>query len=224
MYRKKIIILVVSMFTLSLAFVFTAIAEAQSVWSFTWEGIDIEIYAPSQAYPGDNITLRAIVKSKEDLQDVYVTIAIHGSISEGYEKWTTYVEVLEDVDFPVGETNDLQNFTVSIPSNVSSGLIYGHIYCTWKVYRVPVWKDRSCEDSFEVTYLKNRKFEQLQETYNELNETYNSLLVNYTELESKYKGELGTTRNLIYVFVATTVVSGATALVLLMRRPKRIWS
>ncbi|MBE0512160.1 hypothetical protein IBX38_03825 [Candidatus Bathyarchaeota archaeon] len=220
---KKIIILIVSMFTLSLAFVFTAIAENQSIWSFTWEGIDIEIYAPLQAYPGDNITLRAIVKSKEDLQDVYATIAIHGSVSEGYEKWTTYVEVLEDANFLVGETNDLQNFTVSIPSNVSSGLIYGHIYCTWKVYRVPVWKDRSYEDSFILTYIMNKEFEQLQVAYDELNATYNSLLANYTKLEN-YKSELGSTRNVMYILVATTVVSAATVLILLMRRPKRLWT
>jgi len=220
---KKIIMLAVSMFTLSLVFVSTAIAETQSVWSFTWEGIDIEIYAPLQAYPGDNITLQVIVKSKENLQDVYVTIAIHGSISEGYEKWTTYVEILKDVDFPIGKTNDLQNFTVSIPSNVSSGLIFGHIYCTWKVYRVPVWKDRSYEDSFRLTYLKSKEFEELQAAYDELNATYNSLLANYTKLKN-YKSELGSTRNLMYIFVATTVVSAATAFILLIRRPKRLWA
>ena len=212
------------MFLLSLAFVSVAKAETRLVWSFDWEGIDIRIYAPPQAYPGDNITLQTIVESTEVLKNVYVTIGIHGSISEGSDEWTDYIKVLEDDDFSIGEFNDPQNFNVSIPANVSSGLIYGHIYCTWKVYRVPVWKDRSCEDSFEVTYLKSREFEQLQEMYNTLNGTYNSLLGNYTELESKYEGELGTARNLMYVFVATTVVSAATAFFFLLRRPKTVWT
>ena len=203
------------MFLLSLVLVSVAKAETRLVRSFDLEGIGIRIFAPRQAYPGDNITLQTIVESKEDLRDVYVTIGIHGSISEGYDEWMEYITVLDDVDFSTAELND-QNFTVNIPSNVSSGLVYGHIYCTWKVYDIPVWKDCSHEDSFEVTYLRSNEFEQLQAAYD-------SLLANYTKLKN-YKSELGSTRNLMYIFVATTVVSAVTAFILLMRRPRRLWT
>jgi len=221
--KKPVISLLLSTFLLSLAFGFVAKAETQLVWSSPdeWEGIDVEIYAPFQAYPGDNITMRVKVGVTTNLNDTYVTVRIHGSKSEGNNSWTTYVYVLSGEDLPLGAVLD-QNFTLNIPSDVSPGSLYGHIYCLWNIVS-PVPKGHSEEDSFDVTYLKNREFEQLQAAYDELNATYNSLLANYTKLKN-YKNELGSTRNLMYIFVATTVVSAATAFILLMRRPKRLWA
>ncbi len=205
------------------AVIVVANAENQRVWSFDWEHLSVSIYSPHQAYPGDNITLQVAIKAEEILQDIYVTIGIHGALSEGYDEWTTYLKVLDDEDFSVDELR-YRNFTVNTPPNVSSGLIYGHIYCAWKVYDAPVWKDRSYEDSFDVIYLVNKELEDLRTTYDELNATYHFMLGNYTELDSKYTGELGGARNLMYVFVATTTIAVATVLYLVLRKPKAYWS
>jgi hypothetical protein len=65
--------------------------------------------------------------------------------------------------------------------------------------------------------------EQLQTEYQELNATHQSLLQDYTELKSGFNEELDSTRNLMYILVATTVVASITVIVLLMRKPKKIW-
>ena len=227
--KKPVISILLSTFLISLAFGFVVKAETQLVWSSPdeWKGIDVKIYAPSQAYPGDNITIRVKVGATKNLNDTYVTVRIYGSKSEGYGGWTTYVYVLSGENLAVGAAID-QNLTLNIPSDVSPGSIYGHIYCLWNII-LPVPRGYSWEDSFEVTYLKSKEFEELKgqfeelnASYYELNATYNSLRANYTGLEN-YESELGATRNLMYIFVATTVVSAITAFVLLLRRPKKLW-
>ena len=214
--KIPVISLLLLTFLLSLAFGFVVKAETQLVWSSPdeWEGIDVEIYAPYQAYPGDNITIRVKVGATKNLNDTYVTVRIYGSKSEGYDNWTTYAYVLSGEDLPVGAVVD-QNFTLNVPSDVSPGSIYGHIYCLWTIV-TPLPKGHSQEDSFEVTYLKNKAFEEFQAEFEELNASYHEL--------KNYKNELGATRNLMYIFVATTIVSAATAFILLMRWPKRLWT
>jgi hypothetical protein len=76
---------------------------------------------------------------------------------------------------------------------------------------------------FALTYIQNIELEQLRAEYNELNATYYDSLQNYTTLESDLSVELGSTRNLMYIFVATTVVASITVIVLLMRKPKKVW-
>jgi len=82
---------------------------------------------------------------------------------------------------------------------------------------------RILPSGFALTYIQNIELEQLQTQYNELNATYYNSLQNYTALESDISLELDSTRNLMYIFVATTVVASITVIVLLMRKPKKIW-
>jgi hypothetical protein len=76
---------------------------------------------------------------------------------------------------------------------------------------------------FALTYIKNIALEQLQAEYDELNATHQTILQEYTELKSGIKEEVDSTRNLMYVFIATTVVASITVVVLLMRKPKKVW-
>jgi hypothetical protein len=107
-----------------------------------------------------------------------------------------------------------------LPNDTSPGLTYGIVSCKWEL-------DGGTENippsGFIVTYVKNKELERLQEQYAELNATYQSLLGNFTELDSEYAVELNGAKNLMYVFVVTTVVAGATVLVLIMRRPRTYW-
>ena len=187
MNKKEIIIPLLILFLLPLASISVAKAETRLVWRFDWEGMDIEVYAPYQAYPGDTITIRVRVEAKEDLQDVYVRVWLYGSRLEGYAEWNYQFSVLFDVDLSTGVVRD-QNFNVQIPSDVSPGLIYSHTYCTWKVYRILWWEDRSRDNSFRVTYLKNKAYEELQVAYSNLWDDYNTLLANYNALNSSYYG------------------------------------
>ena len=183
--KTKRIILLLTTFLLPFAFSPIVKAETHLIWSFDWEGMDVEVYAPYQAYPGDTITIRVRVEAKEDLQDVYVTVWLYGSKSEGYGTWTKIIGVLDDVDLSTGVVRD-QNFDVDIPSDVSPGLIYSHTYCNWKVWRWLSWQDRSLDDSFRVIYLKNKAYEDLQLAYNDLLNDYNTLLADYSDLLDDY--------------------------------------
>lgn len=183
--KAKRIILLLTIFLLPFAFSPIVKAETHLIWSFDWEGMDVEVYAPYQAYPGDTITIRVRVEAKEDLHDVYVTVWLYGSKSEGYGTWTKIIGVLDDVDLSTGVVRD-QNFDVDIPSDVSPGLIYSHTYCNWKVWRWPSWRDRSLDNSFRVIYLKNKAYEDLQLAYNDLLNDYNTLLADYFDLLDDY--------------------------------------
>jgi len=70
----------------------------------------------------------------------------------------------------------------------------------------------------------------LQEQYGDLNSTYNNLLTSYDDLQASYNelqsdqqaiiNELGTIRNLMYIFITATIILIATTVYLATRRPK----
>jgi len=220
MNNKKLPILL--MLTISLwistlgCIIDSGIAEDQArlAWSYELEGLSVQVYAPSQAYPGDLVPITVKVNATESLLDVYVKLEIFGSKYENCSHWnTTSYKVLwgEDLDAGDGIT---RKYDLEVPLDADPGLVYGYMICKWMT---PDLQEYSEYDSFSVTYLKNQAFEELQSEYEDLNASYN-------ELKSKHQGELNSTRNVMYVFVATTIISSATAFILLMRRPRRIWA
>lgn len=298
MRSKKIVILLSIAFLLLSAFSPVAMAEeTRRVLSFTEEGLRVRVYAPYQAYPGDRITMRVTVTALEDLDDVTIDIYIFGSKSDaegrvGYDSWDDAIGVLYNERMDDGDTQT-KDYRVRIPSDSDPGLVYGLIDCTWLVYRPAGWEDRSYKDSFTITYLRNKDYEDLQVDYSDLLNKYNklvadynklssehnsllatynslkkdydsaraaydslnsryeslesehetlvsdysalqkkytsldsdykSLLAEYDALESEYEtsvGELGTSRNLMYVFVVTTMVFIVTSIILFARKPK----
>jgi len=298
MNSEKVVALLSVAFLLFLAFsCSTAVAETRSVFTYTEYGISVKVYAPYRAYPGDYITVRVWVKALVDLDEVTVTITVFGSKSLGYDDWEKEITALDGVDLDLGEISD-DDYKFRVPIDSDPGLIYGHIYCEW----TRAAGAESHDDSFIMTYLKNRAYEDLQVKYNDLlakyndllnkynrlladynalkadystlktsydkaksdynslkasydslkssneklqadyktlrsdydtlqgkfkalDSDYNSLKAEFTDLKSKYEagvGELGSTRNLMYVFVVTTVVFIATTIIFVVRRPKAI--
>lgn len=228
--KKLLISTLLSTFLLSLVFSFVAKADTQKpAWGFKWEGINVNVYSPPQAYPNDTITITVTVEATRDLKDIYVAALISGSKSEGYANWTTFVTFVNYTDLPLGNST-AKSQNLQIPHDVDPGLIHSYIRCRWTVSQQPFPEDYTKDGSFTMTYLGNRPFEELQLAYSELNashnilnSSYNSLNASYNELESEYSGELGNTRNLMYVFVVTTVVFAASAVFFLMTRPKKSW-
>jgi hypothetical protein len=112
-------------------------------------------------------------------------------------------------------------YEITLLEDVSAGLTYGTITYEWSFTNIPL---KIPSGGFIVTYVKNKEIEQLSAAYEQLNASYWALNSSYTELESKYNassGELGGTRNLMYAFVATTIVSVATAILLVIRKSKK---
>jgi hypothetical protein len=195
--------------------------QAQPAWNYESEGFSVKVYAPSQAYPGDVVPINVTVNATADLLDVYVILEIFGSKYENCSHWnTTSFNVLWNEGLGAGEGITKQ-CDLEVPSNADPGLIYSYIICKWMTLDL---QDHSKYDSFSVTYLKNKNFEELQNEHAELQNKYNELNTKYNELESKHEGEIGSTRNLMYIFVATTIVAAVTVIVLLIRRPNKPWT
>jgi len=183
--RNRIVILLFVICLLPFALITVARTESRHVWSFDWEGFDVEVDAPYQAYAGDTITIGVRTEAKKDLRDVSVELRLYGSKLDGYDGWTDNISVLNGERLRSGAILD-QNFKVSIPSDVSPGLIYGHAYCKWKVGKTYFYLPRELDDSFTVTYLKNKAYEDLQEAYSDLLNDYDGLLANYGDLLDDY--------------------------------------
>jgi hypothetical protein len=203
---------------------------AESVTDETWThvpldkgGIRIEIKTPCQVDPGDNITVTVKVAAPDaDLEIHQLDVDVFGLKNETDEVLLQHTDVRALLD----RSNIVQglaievNSTLVIPNDTSPGLTYGVVSCSWEFDDLLVPTSKA---HFIVTYVRNRELDQLHAEYEELNSTYQSLLGNFTELDSEYAVELNGAKNLMYVFVVTTVVAGATVLVLIMRRPKTYW-
>lgn len=164
-------------------------AETRLIWDFLgdWEEINVKIYAPLQAYPGDAITIRIAVEARKNLRDVTMTFRIYGSQSKGAVTWLRSLYALEDRDLSSGTVED-QYFDLEIPDTIDPGLLHGHIYCSWKFWHNSSWQQQTIDDAciHRVTYLRNKLYEDLQAAYNQLLADYNSLLDNYSVLQADY--------------------------------------
>jgi len=219
---KKFVVLSSSLSMLLLTLTYCAVVGATPEERWTvydmepFNGLKITVDAPCQADPDENITItvRAEVSGKVYIEYIYVKI--YRLINETNDVLAEF-SFIEKSDLTVPHTVD---YAVTIPNNTSPGLTYGVIEWQWTYMGITVTPPPA---GFTVTYVRNLELEELRAAYDELNATYNSLLANYTKLKN-YKSELGATRNLMYIFVATTIVSAATAFILLVRRPKRVWT
>ena len=184
---KRIIAFLASIFLLSSIISPLNATEPRLIWDLDWEGINVKIYAPYQAYPNDTMTIRIRVEAREDLHDVTVSFKIYGSMSEGYILWFRRLDALDSIDLSSGVVED-QYFDVDIPERVDPGLLHGLTSCSWKVWRDSSWQQQSIEDVciHRVTYLRNKPYEELQVAYNQLLADYNQLLTDYNALQTSY--------------------------------------
>jgi len=218
---KTLCTMVLCTFLVTLAFVEVGRAvpeETQNVYYLEYGGLKIDVRAPVKAYIGENINVT--VKAEAAVPQIfikYINIDLYGRTDATTEIYLEQITHLTNSSLSSYEAQ----YDVAIPDNISPGLTYGIISCEWELMGSP---QKIPPSGFAVTYIQNMELEQLQTEYDELNATYHSLVQNYTELESNFEGELNSTRNLLYVFVLTTVVASITVVVLLMRKPKSVWS
>ena len=191
--------------------------DIKSVFDLEYGGLKIDILAPIQTYPGENITISVKASAITEIFVKYIHFKIDGMLNATNKITLCEINHLKNSSFSSFYNH---NYTVSIPNNLAPGLTYGSLTCEWELMGSP---QKIPESGFALTYVKNIDLEQLQSDYKTLNATYNSLLHNYTELELNLQEDVDDSRNLMYVFIATTVVASITVFVLLMRKPKKIW-
>jgi hypothetical protein len=223
---QKMYVLALCILAASLAFAGVANAasvETQNVYNFKYGGLRINIIAPVEALPGDNITVTVKMDATGDIHIDYLTVELYGMLNATDKVYLAQIQHLSNSDV----TSYVVNYNVSIPDDLSPGLTYGVVTCSWTMDGVALNIQPS---GFALTFIKNVALENLQVEYDNLNSTYQSFVQNYTELETTYtelesnlNEEVGSARNLMYVFIVTTVVAAITVFVLLMRKPKRVW-
>jgi len=217
---KKLCVMALCTFLFTLAFSGvgkSAPEETPSVYYLEYGGLKIDIRAPDQAYPGENITVT--VKTEAVVPQIYVkyiNVDLYGVVNATTEVILDQISHLKNSSLSSHEVQ----YNIKIPDNISPGLTYGIINCEWEFMGAP---QKIPSSGFALTYIKNIALEQLQAEYDELNATHQTILQEYTELKSGIKEEVDSTRNLMYVFIATTVVASITVVVLLMRKPKKVW-
>ena len=219
MNNKKVVVLGLLMLLLTLTYgavVRATSEERRPVYEIDFLGLKVSIVAPYLADLGENITVTVNVTAEapSGIDVEYIHISIHGLRNETEEIAPPLADIY------INTVPYQYDHIIPIPNDTAPGLLYGVIeWGEWDMQfpggGMKVTIENPPPAGFVVTYVKNVELEELQAAYDEL-------LANYTELQN-YQSELGSTRNLMYIFVATTVVSAATAFILLVRRPKRPW-
>jgi hypothetical protein len=208
-------------FLLSVAFSGIGYAEPQGTETVTpldYGGLRIDITAPVQARPGDtiNITVRTSASDVQQIFINYITLELYGIVNVTDCVPLAQIDHLSNVPLSIHEIH----YNITIPDNLSPGLIYGDVSCNWKALGVSF---EILSSGFVLTYIEDVELEQLQTDYDELSATHESILQEYNELKSQVPDNSDSTRNLMWVFIATTIVASITVFVLLLRRPKRVW-
>ena len=220
MKLKKLCAMALCVFLLTLAFSGigkSAPEETRNVYYLEYGGLKIDIRAPIQAYTGENITVT--VKTETVVPQIYVkyiNVDLYGVVNATTEVILDQISHLKNSSLSSHEVQ----YNIKIPDNISPGLTYGEVSCEWEALGASF---EILSSGFVLTYVKNMALEQLQAEYDELNATHQSVLQENTELKSGINEDADSTRNLMYVFIATTVVASITVFVLLMRKPKKVW-
>jgi hypothetical protein len=221
MALKKLCVMTLCVFLLSVAFSGIGYAEPQGTETVTpldYGGLRIDITAPVQARPGDtiNITVRTSASDVQQIFINYITLELYGIVNITDCVPLAQIDHLSNVPLSIHEIH----YNITIPDNLSPGLIYGDVSCNWKALGVSF---EILSSGFVLTYIEDVELEQLQTDYDELSATHESILQEYNELKSQVPDNSDSTRNLMWVFIATTIVASITVFVLLLRRPKRVW-
>jgi len=217
---KKLCVMALCTFLLTLAFSGVGNAapeETPSVYYLEYGGLKIDIRAPDQAYPGENITVT--VKTEAVVPQIYVkyiNVDLYGVVNATTEVILDQISHLKNSSLSSHEVQ----YNIKIPDNISPGLTYGEVSCEWEALGASF---EILSSGFVLTYIENVALEQLQAEYDELNATHQAVVQENTELKSGLNEDVDSTRNLMYVFIATTVVASITVFVLLMRKPKKVW-
>jgi hypothetical protein len=217
---KKVAVLSLILSMLLLTLTYGAVVRATSedrrpVYEVDSLGLKVSIVAPYVANPGENITvtINVTADASGDVEVEYIHVNIHGLRNETEEISPPLAGIyINTVPYHV-------DHIITVPNDTCPGLLYGVIEWGDLIVQFSLGEvkiENPPPSGFVVTYVKNVELEGLQAAYD-------TLLANYTKLEN-YKSDLGSTRNVMYILVATTVVSAATVLILLLRRPKRLWT
>jgi len=144
-------------------------------------------------------------------QEVVITTAYYALLER-------YLQLLANFDSLNSTYYDLLNDYLELQSN------YGLLNLT---YHELVQNHTFLRYDFDSLLTS---YNDLQDQYGDLNSTYNNLLTSYNNLQASYNelqsdqqaiiNEIGTIRNLMYIFITATIILIATTVYFAIRKPK----
>ena len=152
---------------------------------YTDTRVKIVISPERRAYAGGNITVGARVEVLEDLSNVEVDLQVWGSKKEGYETWSRHLSLIDEVNLSSGTVLD-DNYTLTLPSDASYGLVYAIANIRYQYYREAIWRPYSISITFQMTFIRNKAFEDLQSIYASLLDEHEKLKGDYVDLLEEY--------------------------------------
>ncbi len=182
-------------------------------------GLEVIVEATPYIYPGETMSLNVTVRA--GLMPVHISqmnLNISGLADERNVTLLGSSILFEGLVLGTNETGQ-HNYELTVPDNISPGATLGSISYEWTVMGLPADVPTT---AFIGTYVRNKEFAELRDSYQELNQTYTSLQENYTKSEIQFSEELAGTRNMMYVLIVVALVSVA-SLFFLIRRPKNWW-
>lgn len=195
--RKAAFLLLVVLFLGIVASSEAVVGENEYLtWDYTEGGINIQCYAPMEAYAGDTLTIRLRIEVFETITDFDLWMSIFGTIGfnetvKDYGLWQSDYFGLYFKELSSGVIR-VEEFEIEVPSNVQPGMVWGW-FSIWWCDKYGGWWHLPYYGSvaFTVTYLRSEAYESLQKAYDELLTKYDELLADYDDLNSSYHSLLG---------------------------------
>jgi hypothetical protein len=238
---KVNVLTIVAILIIASVFARTALVQAsqelQQFFSEDYAGISLRAEATNETVPNEILTLKIYVNcTARGVEIEHLKLAVYGFV-EGKEKSPLYsAQVLNNTALGLDEIR-IESFNISVPENVW-GYNLAEISVKYSIMNMPL----IVAPSFPITFVRNVKYEELQEAYrnlnefcDELNETFfenfqmNLTLENLAALNSTFKelqgrlGELNNTRVAVGVLAIIAFFFVITTLYLAMRKPKQYW-
>jgi hypothetical protein len=182
----------------------------QASFNFTFA---ITEYVPSPEYVALNATYYALVANYSNLRSSYDSLLANYStlLADEARLLSEHDALLSNYNSLSANYNSLLADYNALTANYNSLLInYNNLYNLYSIFRA------------NYTSLLG-SFDSLSSNYNGLRTDYDSLESNYRGLKTSYDnslGELALTRDVLYVFVASTIVFVATTLYFALRKLK----
>ena len=100
--------------------------ETPSVYYLEYGGLKIDIRAPIQSYPGENITVTVKAEAITEIYVKYVHVTLYGALNATNKVTLREINHLENSSFL--SSYEVQ-YNVTIPTGLSPGLTYGLVSC-----------------------------------------------------------------------------------------------
>lgn len=200
-------------------------------YSLDSRGLLVEIEATGLAWPGENVNISIRAEATQaNVHLYYINVKISSLKENRSEALLDSATFFEDAHLKLGEFEET-SYKILVPNNTLPGLLYGEVEYKWSIEG-----DESAFDkleAFPATYIQNKPYEEMRQSYEALNSFLNDLQANYTSLEANYTNlqkeyqQLAANRTaqdnstgLMYLFIITTGIFVVTTILLLAKRPK----